>query len=37
MSRPADLPGFHEGAFMVQDPAQALLARFVNVPTDAVI
>jgi 16S rRNA (cytosine967-C5)-methyltransferase len=37
MSRPADLPGFHEGAFMVQDPAQALLARFANVPAEGLV
>ena len=37
VSRPADLPGFHEGAFMVQDPAQALLARFADVPAEALV
>jgi 16S rRNA (cytosine967-C5)-methyltransferase len=37
VSRPADLPGFHEGAFIVQDPAQALLARFADVPAGTVI
>lgn len=37
VSRPADLPGFHEGAFMVQDPAQALLARFANVSEAALV
>jgi 16S rRNA (cytosine967-C5)-methyltransferase len=31
-SRPSDLPGYREGHFMVQDPAQALLARFVDPP-----
>jgi 16S rRNA (cytosine967-C5)-methyltransferase len=35
-SRPADLPGFAEGDFVVQDPAQALVARFAAVPPDAV-
>lgn len=28
LSRPAEVPGFVEGAFFVQDPAQALVARF---------
>ncbi len=37
VSRPADLPGFREGAFMVQDPAQALLARFADVPAEALV
>lgn len=37
VSRPADLPGFHEGAFMVQDPAQALLVRFADVPAEALV
>jgi 16S rRNA (cytosine967-C5)-methyltransferase len=37
VSRPADLPGFGEGAFIVQDPAQALLARFVDVPAEALV
>ena len=37
VSRPADLPGFDEGAFMVQDPAQALLARFADVPANAFV
>jgi 16S rRNA (cytosine967-C5)-methyltransferase len=37
VSRPADLPGFRDGAFIVQDPAQALLARFANVPADALV
>lgn len=31
-SRPADLPGFAEGAFIVQDPAQALLLWFADLP-----
>lgn len=35
--RPADLPGFDEGAFVVQDTAQALVARFAAVPTGAVV
>ncbi len=31
-SRPADLPGFAQGGFVVQDAAQALVARFAAVP-----
>jgi len=30
--RPEDLPGFAEGAFLVQDPAQALLAWYADLP-----
>jgi 16S rRNA (cytosine967-C5)-methyltransferase len=30
--RPEELPGFAEGAFMVQDPAQALLAWYADLP-----
>lgn len=37
LSRPGDLPGFTEGAFIVQDPAQALLARFVELPPEALV
>ena len=37
LSRPGDLPGFTEGAFIVQDPAQALLARFVELPPGALV
>ena len=37
VGRPADLPGFREGAFMVQDAAQALLARFADVPPGALV
>lgn len=37
VSRPAELPGFAEGAFIVQDPAQALLARFAALPPAAVL
>jgi 16S rRNA (cytosine967-C5)-methyltransferase len=36
-SRPAELPGYLEGCFVVQDPAQALLARFVDPPAGAAI
>ncbi len=28
------VPGYRDGAFVVQDPAQALLAQFVNLPDD---
>ncbi len=31
-TRPADLPGYAEGAFIVQDPAHALLAWFADLP-----
>lgn len=31
-SRPRDLPGYAEGGFIVQDPAQALLAWFADLP-----
>lgn len=34
-SRPADIPGYAEGAFIVQDPAQALLTRFADLPPGA--
>jgi 16S rRNA (cytosine967-C5)-methyltransferase len=36
-SRPADLPGYREGDFMVQDAAQALLAKFVDAPPGALV
>lgn len=36
-SRPDELPGFDEGAFFVQDPAQALLTWFVDPPPDATV
>jgi 16S rRNA (cytosine967-C5)-methyltransferase len=36
-SRPAELPGYPEGCFIVQDPAQALLARFVDPPPEVPI
>ena len=35
--RPEDLPGFAEGAFLVQDPAQALLAWYADVPAGAAV
>jgi 16S rRNA (cytosine967-C5)-methyltransferase len=34
-SRPTELPGYNEGEFVVQNPAQALLARFADMPADA--
>jgi 16S rRNA (cytosine967-C5)-methyltransferase len=36
-SRPQDLPGYSEGAFQVQDPAQALLARYAELPPEATL
>lgn len=36
-SRPAELPGFAEGAFVVQDPAQALLTWFADLPPTAML
>ena len=36
-SRPQSLPGFAEGDFIVQDPAQALLARFADLPVGATV
>ena len=35
-SRPGDLPGFAEGDFVVQDPAQALVAWFADLPPDTI-
>ncbi|MBK8005146.1 MAG: 16S rRNA (cytosine(967)-C(5))-methyltransferase RsmB [Gemmatimonadetes bacterium] len=35
--RPADLPGYAEGWFVVQDAAQALVARFAGVPAGALV
>jgi 16S rRNA (cytosine967-C5)-methyltransferase len=35
--RPDELPGFAEGAFVVQDPAQALLAWFADLPAGATV
>lgn len=34
---PTDLPGYGTGAWLAQDPAQALALRFANFPADAVI
>lgn len=36
-SRPDELPGFDEGAFFVQDPAQALLTWFADPPAGATV
>lgn len=33
--RPQELPGFDDGAFIVQDPAQALVCRYWDVPAGA--
>ncbi len=33
--RPSELPGFNEGAFVVQDPAQAMVVRFAAFPEGA--
>lgn len=37
VNRPQDLPGFPEGDFIVQDPAQALMVRFADPPSDALV
>jgi 16S rRNA (cytosine967-C5)-methyltransferase len=36
-SRPAQLPGYRSGQFIIQDPAQALLARFIAPHPDAIV
>lgn len=36
-SRPTELPGFEQGSFVVQDAAQALVARFAAVPEGATV
>lgn len=36
-ARPESLPGYADGAFFVQDPAQALVVRFADFPPDAVV
>jgi 16S rRNA (cytosine967-C5)-methyltransferase len=36
-TRPQDLPGFEEGDFIVQDPAQALLAWFADLPPEVTL
>jgi 16S rRNA (cytosine967-C5)-methyltransferase len=35
--RPEELPGFAEGAFLVQDPAQALLAWYADLPPGIIL
>jgi 16S rRNA (cytosine967-C5)-methyltransferase len=35
--RPEELPGFAEGAFVVQDPAQALVMRYWDLPVGAAV
>ncbi|MGH7509619.1 MAG: 16S rRNA (cytosine(967)-C(5))-methyltransferase RsmB [Gemmatimonadales bacterium] len=37
LSRPAELPGYSAGDFIVQDPAQALLVQFLEVPSGALV
>jgi len=34
---PRELPGYEEGAFLVQDPAQALVVRFAAIPAGAAV
>lgn len=36
-SRPTELPGYPEGDFIVQDPGQALLAEFADLPGGAMV
>jgi 16S rRNA (cytosine967-C5)-methyltransferase len=36
-TRPVELPGYREGHFIIQDPAQAQLTRFVDPPAEAVV
>jgi 16S rRNA (cytosine967-C5)-methyltransferase len=36
-TRPAELPGYRDGNFVIQDPAQALLVQFVNPPPEATV
>lgn len=35
--RPSELPGYREGHFIIQDPAQALLVRFIDPPREAIL
>jgi 16S rRNA (cytosine967-C5)-methyltransferase len=37
VSRPWDLPGYADGDFMVQDPAQALLMQFSELPSNGLV
>ncbi|HET9294572.1 MAG TPA: 16S rRNA (cytosine(967)-C(5))-methyltransferase RsmB [Gemmatimonadales bacterium] len=36
-ARPADLPGYSEGAFIVQDAAQGLVVRFADIPDGSAV
>ena len=36
-SRPAELPGYSEGGFIVQDPAQSLLTRYASFPSSSTV
>jgi 16S rRNA (cytosine967-C5)-methyltransferase len=36
-TRPQELPGYDQGAFVVQDPAQALLAWYADLPPDVAL
>jgi len=36
-AQPRELPGYADGAFIVQDPAQALLAWYADLPPDSVL
>jgi 16S rRNA (cytosine967-C5)-methyltransferase len=36
-SRPAELPGYRDGLFIIQDPAQALLSRYADPPATATV
>jgi 16S rRNA (cytosine967-C5)-methyltransferase len=37
LTRPAELPGYRDGNFVIQDPAQALLVQFVDPPPEATV
>jgi len=37
ITRPTQLAGYEEGGFVIQDPAQALVVRFFNVPEGALV
>lgn len=36
-AKPQELPGFQEGAFVVQDPAHALVVRFASIPAGRLV
>jgi 16S rRNA (cytosine967-C5)-methyltransferase len=36
-SRPTELPGYSEGGFIVQDPAQSLLTRYADFPSSSTV